>query len=177
MNILLPRNCDYYLMWCGESNKMAQSGSLSPCSHALLPHVSSQTVTLEGYVTAQITYSTEHTHHKVLAWSWATVYGMPVWRSPWKPWLLLHWCYICVTSWLCYMSLCYGFVMITLWFMLRLLLWLLHQSGERLCYGCGASQEKINMSAVPMPLGVSFQPLSLCLAYLGFNKQCRQCEQ
>ena len=33
------------------------------------------------------------------------------------------------------------------------------------------------MSAVPMPPGVSFQPLSLCLAYPRFNKQCRQCEQ
>ena len=61
--------------------------------------------------------------------------------------------------------------------MLWLLLWLLHQSGERLCYGCGASQEKINMSAVPMPPGISSQPLSLCLAYPGSNKQCGQCEQ
>ena len=38
----------------------------------------------------------------------------------------------------------------------------------RLCYGCCASQERINMSAVPMDPLVSFQPLSLHLAYPGF---------
>ena len=32
--------------------------------------------------------------------------------------------------------------------MLWLLLWLLGQPGERLCYGCQASHERINMSAV-----------------------------
>ena len=65
-----------------------------------------------------------------------------------------------VKSWLCYMRLCYGsaisYVMV--------MLWLLHQSGE-------------NKFAVPMAPRVSFQPLSLCLAYPGFNKQCTQCEQ
>lgn len=65
-------------MWYGASNKMAQSVLLSPGSHALLPYVLFQTMILGGYVTAQITYSTGHTHHKLLAWSWATVYGMPV---------------------------------------------------------------------------------------------------
>ena len=45
--------------------------------------------------------------------------------------------------------------------MLRLLLQLLCQLGERLCYGCCASQERINMSSVPMGLCVFFQPLSL----------------
>ena len=33
--------------------------------------------------------------------------------------------------------------------MLWLLLWLLHQPGERLCCSCHASQEKVNRSAVP----------------------------
>ena len=41
--------------------------------------------------------------------------------------------------------LCYGSVMVMLW----LLLLLLRQPGERLRYGCHASQERINVSAVP----------------------------
>ena len=56
---------------------------------------------------------------------------------------------------------------------------LLRQPGERLCcvrlcYGCCTSQERINMSAVPTAPRVSFQPLSLSLAYPGFGKQCEQ---
>ena len=44
-----------------------------------------------------------------------------------------------------------------------IVLWLLYQPGEglfcvRLCYGC--SQKRLNMSAVPMPPCVFFQPLS-----------------
>ena len=61
--------------------------------------------------------------------------------------------------------------------MLRLLPQLLHQAGERLCSGCHASQERINVSAVPMAPQGSFQPLSLHLAYPGFSKQRGQCEQ
>ena len=85
----------------------------------------------------------------------------------------LHWSNIVMMLYELMVWLCYSYFMV----MLQLLLWLLHQSGERLCYGAGASPERINMSAVPMPPGVSFQPLSLCLAYPGFNKQCRECEQ
>ena len=51
---------------CGEMNKMAQSGPLTPCSHDLSPHVSPQTMTLHGYVTTEIIYSTAHAHHKIL---------------------------------------------------------------------------------------------------------------
>ena len=94
--------------------------------------------------------------------------GMPVWVSPSKPWLLLHWVYIGATSWLCY-----GSIIIMLW----LLLWLLCQPGEGLYYGCGASQERINIPAVPMAPQVSFQALSSCLAYSGFSEQWRQWEQ
>ena len=61
--------------------------------------------------------------------------------------------------------------------MLRLLLWLLHQPEERLCYGCHATRERINVSAVPMAPWVSFQSPSLCLAYPGFRGHCRQREQ
>ena len=71
-------------------------------------------------------------YQEVLIWSQATWCGSPVWASPWKPWILLHWGYIGATSWLCYMRLCfgcYGYVMV----MLCPLLWLLHQSGENKC--------------------------------------------
>ena len=39
-----------------------------------------------------------------------------------------------------------------------------------------ASKERINVSAVPLAPPISFQPLSLCLAYPGFSKRCRQCD-
>ena len=94
------------------------------------------------------------------------VCGMPVWTSLWKPWLLLHWGYNGAASWLHYI----GYVMAVLW----LLLWLLHQQGGRPCYGCHASQERINVSAFPTAPHIFFQPLSLCLAYPGFSKQCEQ---
>ena len=42
---------------------------------------------------------------------------------------------------------------------------------------CCANQERINVSAVPMAPQVSFQPLSSSLAYPGFSKGCKQCEQ
>ena len=47
------------------------------------------------------------------------------------------------------------------------------------CYGCCASQKRINMSAVPMASRVFFRPsgLSSCLAYPEFSEQCQQCEQ
>ena len=40
-------------------------------------------------------------------------------------------------------------------------------SEERLCYGCSASPESINVSSVPPWGGVSFQPLSSHLPTLG----------
>jgi len=127
-------------------------------------------MTLHSYVTAEITYSTAHARLEVLVWSRATLWGTPVWASPWRPWLLLHWGYIGAASWLCYMRLGYGYVMV----MLCLLLWLLHQLGERLYYGCCASQERRNVSVVPSAPPIFFQPLSLRLVYPGFSKQCEQ---
>ena len=100
---------------------------------------------------------------------------MPVWASPWKPWLLLHWGYIGATWWLLYkviVWLCYGYFMVMHW----LLLWLLHHPGESLCYGCHASQERINLSALSSASQVSYQPLSLRLAWPGFSKQWEWCE-
>ena len=64
----------------------------------------------------------------------------------------------------------YSSVTVLLWS----LLWLLSQPGERLCCGCRASQEKINVSAVPMVPSVFFQPLSSSLAYPEFSEQCEQ---
>ena len=57
--------------------------------------------------------------------------------------------------------LCYGSVMVTLWPMLQLP----HQPGERLCYGCCASQERMNLSALSMAPRIFFQPLSSSLTY------------
>ena len=51
-----------------------------------------------------------------------------------------------------------------------LLLRLLCQPGKRLCYGCCASQERINASEVPKALWIFFQALSLYFAYPGFNE-------
>ena len=92
-----------------------------------------------------------------------------------KPWMLLYWSSTGVVSWLCYIKLCYGNVTVMLWLPLQL-------PGERLCYGFHSSQERINVSAVPMAPRVFFQPLSSSFAYPGFNKQCEQqknwhCEQ
>ena len=58
----------------------------------------------------------------------------------------LYWSDIMVMLCEVMLWLYYGCAMV----MLRLLLWLLHQPEERLCYGCRASRERINVSAVPM---------------------------
>ena len=42
------------------------------------------------------------------------------------------------------------------------------------CYGCCASQERINMSVVPGVPHFFFQLLSSHLAYPGFNEECAQ---
>ena len=102
----------------------------------------------EVYVTAEITYNTVHVHHEALAWSWV-VCGTPVWASPRKPWLLPHWGYIGVASCLCYMRLCYAYVMA--------MLWLLYGC----CYSCCISQEKGCVKAT-MPAGRE----EMCLQFL-----------
>ena len=66
--------------------------------------------------------------------------------------------------------LCYGYIMVTL----RLRLWLLHQAGDRLCYGCLASQERVNVSAAPTAPRMFSPHFSLPLAYQGFSEQCTQ---
>lgn len=86
-----------------------------------------------------------------------------------KPWLLLLWA---ISEWH-HVCVIWGYVVAPLWVMLWLLLWLLSQPGEMLYYGCHASQEEINVSAVPMAPWVSFQSLSSCLAYPGFQGTVR----
>ena len=57
-----------------------------------------------------------------------------------------HWSGITVMLYEVMLWLCHGYIMVMLW----LLLQLLRQPGERLCYGCHASQERKSVSAVPM---------------------------
>ena len=75
----------------------------------------------------------------------------------------LHWSSIKVMLCDVMLWLRYGYILVMLW----LLLWLLCQPGERLCYGYHSSQERINMSVVPMAPRNFFQPLSSHLAYPG----------
>ena len=116
------------------------------------------------YETAEIIYSTVHACHEILAWSRATLCGTPVWASPWKPWLLLHWGDIRATSWSCYVRLCCGYLVATLWLCYGCY-YSCCQPREKLCYGYCASQERINMSAVPIAPRVSFP---------GFSESCEQ---
>ena len=144
---------------------MACSGSPIPC------------FVNNNNVTNEIIYSMTHICHEVLTWSWATLvvhlYELHH-ESPgccriratlkWHHGYVI-WVYAIATLWLCY-----GCLVV----MSRLLLQLLLQPGERLCFGFCANQERINVAAVPMAPRVSFQPLNSCLAYPGFSKQCEQ---
>ena len=69
--------------------------------------------------------------------------------------LRLHWNDIMVVLHKVMFWLCYDYIIVMLW----LLLQQLYQLGERLCYGCHASQEGRSVCAVPMAL------LSLLLAF------------
>ena len=51
--------------------KMVWSGSTTPQPLLLAPGFVNN-----GYVIAEITYSTAHVRQEVLAWSWGTLYGM-----------------------------------------------------------------------------------------------------
>ena len=64
----------------------------------------------------------------------------------------LHWGSIILTLCEVMLWLHYSYVVTALW--------LLHQPGERLCYGHHAHQDRINVSAVPMAPRVFSQPLS-----------------
>ena len=81
--------------------------------------------------------------------------------------LRLHWNDIMVVLYEVIFWLCFGYVVVMLW----LLLWQLHQLGERLCYGCHASQERRNVCAVPMALSSLLLPFGSHLAYPGFSEE------
>ena len=82
----------------------------------------------------------------------------------------LHWSDLMVLLCELRLWLRYSCVMV----LLRLLLRLLSQPGERLCCGCLANQERINVSAVPTAPRLFFQPLSTSLAYPELSEQCEQ---
>lgn len=93
-----------------------QPGSLTPHSHALLPHVL-WTMTLHGYVTGEITCSTVHAHPKVLAWSWATVWYICMSFTVQALAVAapgLHWSSIMVMSYKVMLWLCHGYFMVML---------------------------------------------------------------
>ena len=156
----------------GESKwaTMVCSGSLAPCS-----------------VTPEIICSTVHAHHEVLAWSQIVCIITCVSSTShmWCVWVVallllhgsVHWVSherrdYNVSSTMAAVSArreyCSGCCV----------------SQERSCVVLGyamadviLSQERINMSVVPMAPRISFQLLSSCLVYTGISKQCRQCEQ
>ena len=107
---------------------IALSWLLSPCSVNSDSH---------GCVRAEITRSSAHAYHELLAWLQVTL----CWRDMWAP--RRKGVAFTAASLLC--------------------LWV--------------SQERINVSAVPMAPRVFFQLLSSHLASPGFSKQCGQCEQ
>ena len=136
---------------------MVQSGSLTPRAVTLAPCFINY-----DYVTAEITYSTVHAHHAVFAGSQAlcSTQSMSFVMKALAPATLgLHWSNIMVMLYEVLLCLCHGYIMV--------MSWLLCQPGERLCYGYPSSQERINMSAVPMAPHIFFQPLNSHLAYPG----------
>ena len=78
----------------------------------------------------------------------------------------LQWSNIMVMLYEVTLWLCYGCVVVRLWLLLLLL-----RQQETGCYGCRASQERTNVSAVLTVPQVFFQPLSSWLVYSGFSKQ------
>ena len=137
----------------GKLSGWCPSGSLAPCS---------VTMTLHGCVTAEIPYNTAHACH-VLTWSWATLCGMLVWASPWKPWLLLHRDYIAAASSVCLYEV-----------MLRLLLRLAGSARREAVSWLPSQPWENKMSAVSIAPQVFFQPLSSCLANPACGEQYTQ---
>ena len=143
-------------MW-GESKlaKMACSGSLAP------------RFVIDDYATAEITYSTAHAcqevyvtaesicntvrvRHEVLTWSQVLsavhLYKLHQESLAAAAALGLHWSDTMIMFYEVMIWLHYGYFMVLLLLLLRLLC----QPGERLCYGCLASQKRINIPADPM---------------------------
>ena len=118
-------------------------------------------------VSEEVICSTAHVRQEVLARSWVGIVGgMHLWAPPRKWWnFMLHHC--CCVHWVNHARREYSMsATIT------------DASARReYCYGCWASQERINLSAVPAAPGVSSQPLSLPFAHQGFSEQWGQSDQ
>ena len=97
------------------------------CSGSLTPRFVN-----DNHVTVEIIYNTAHARHKVLTWSGVTLCCRYMWAPP-RKWQ--HYC--CVTA------VSVGSAM---------------REGNTgvCCYSCCTSQERINMSAVPMAPWVFF---------------------
>ena len=114
------------------------------------------------YVAAEIVSSTAHARHEVLDRLRASVSAVPLDELHMKALQLLRWGYTGVTPRLCHARLCYGSIMAMLWLCCGC------------CYGCCVSQERRNVSAVPVAPQVFIQPLSSHLACPGFSQQYEQ---
>lgn len=141
--------------WCGPGSLAPGTLTVAPCFVNI------------DYVTAEITY-TVPVSHEVLA-SHGLLCVVAVRASPWKPWLLLGRDYTGTASWLCYMRLRFGHGYVMAVSMKYCI------SQER---GCVMATMPARRECVCSSSGSSssFQPLSLCLAYPGFNKYCEQWE-
>ena len=131
---------------------MVCSCSLTPRPLALAPCFVSN-----DYVTAEIIYSTVHVGHEVFTCSWVVCH-----RDLWAP---------CRMQW----NYCYVMAVLVVSATRGENCCRAAASAKReCCYGCCASQEKINVSAVPMalPLVSFFQPLSSRLSCPRFNEWC-----
>lgn len=107
-----------------------------------------------GSVTAGLMCRTAYARHEVLAWLRAALCSARAWASPWKPWLLLlHGC----VRWVSHERSGYGVSAATV----------AASARREAVYGCHASQDRINVSAVLAAPGVSAQPLSSSLACPG----------
>ena len=126
------------------------------------------------YVAAEIVSSTAHARREVLDQLRASVSCSTPGRllasvcavTPdelrMKALQLLLWGYTGVTPRLCHVRLWYGSVMAMLWLCCGC------------CYGCCVSQERRNVSAVPVAPQVFVQPLCSHLACTGFSQQYEQ---
>ncbi|CAM9288786.1 unnamed protein product [Rangifer tarandus platyrhynchus] len=74
----------------------------------------------------------------------------------------LHWSNTMIMFYEVLLRLHYGYILVMLW----LPLGLQHQPGERVCYGCRASQERINLSAIPSAPRIFFQPSHALLPWV-----------
>ena len=131
-------------------------------------------MTLQGYITAEVTYSTVHAHHKVFAWSCATLVMHSLGHAH------IHVQYACksstvkalatATSCLHWGSIMIMLCAVILWLLHAiswLLLWLLCGPGERLCLWplCQPGENKCICTS-HRSLSLPASQLELCLPWV-----------